>query len=411
MKYRYCIYLIFFITFNLFGEKKNELELKKQNIEKEIKENIELLNIIKENTKESFNKIQLLNRNIDLRNQLIKAINEELNILELKEKTLGIEIENLKNNKNKLKYDYKRFLLYQYIYLKNYKRELYLLTSENFNKAYKRFIFLKRINDSRKNKIREIKIIINELNNKKIEINNIIKENKKNKIREIKIIINELNNKKIEINNIIKEKNELLLKKNKEKNEIEININKTKTLISEYKRKEKEVKKKIEELKKNSKKIEDEIKALIKLEIKNIKFINFNENDIKGRISWPVKYGTIIEEFGEKRHPVYNNIIINNNGINISTRCNETVYCVYDGEVSKIISIKGANFAVIIKHDGFYTVYQNITKLYVLSGQKIKKNEKIGLTYCLEEENVTNIHFEIWKGTEKVNPMDWLEKK
>jgi len=382
MKYRYCIYLIFFITFNLFGEKKNELELKKQNIEKEIKENIELLNIIKENTKESFNKIQLLNRNIDLRNQLIKAINEELNILELKEKTLGIEIENLKNNKNKLKYDYKRFLLYQYIYLKNYKRELYLLTSENFNKAYKRFIFLKRINDSRKNKIREIKIIINELNNKKIEINNIIKE-----------------------------KNELLLKKNKEKNEIEININKTKTLISEYKRKEKEVKKKIEELKKNSKKIEDEIKALIKLEIKNIKFINFNENDIKGRISWPVKYGTIIEEFGEKRHPVYNNIIINNNGINISTRCNETVYCVYDGEVSKIISIKGANFAVIIKHDGFYTVYQNITKLYVLSGQKIKKNEKIGLTYCLEEENVTNIHFEIWKGTEKVNPMDWLEKK
>lgn len=44
----------------------------------------------------------------------------------------------------------------------------------------------------------------------------------------------------------------------------------------------------------------------------------------------------------------------------------------------------------------------------VKSGQKVKTGDKLG---TLETDgNASSLHFQLWKGTDKQNPENWLKK-
>ena len=46
--------------------------------------------------------------------------------------------------------------------------------------------------------------------------------------------------------------------------------------------------------------------------------------------------------------------------------------------------------------------------MVVKRGQKINSKEKIGVIMTNEEDDKTELHFEIWKGYEKQDPSIWL---
>jgi septal ring factor EnvC (AmiA/AmiB activator) len=54
---------------------------------------------------------------------------------------------------------------------------------------------------------------------------------------------------------------------------------------------------------------------------------NFAEN--RGRMSFPVSSGTVIERFGKQPHPVFKNIIIENNGVKIKVPAGSKARCVF----------------------------------------------------------------------------------
>ena len=83
---------------------------------------------------------------------------------------------------------------------------------------------------------------------------------------------------------------------------------------------------------------------------------NFMEN--KGRLPWPTEKGVITEHFGVHQHPVLKGITINNNGVDIVTVPGAEARAIFDGVVSKVFAILGANYAVIIRHGNYLTVYQ-----------------------------------------------------
>jgi len=129
----------------------------------------------------------------------------------------------------------------------------------------------------------------------------------------------------------------------------------------------------------------------------------------KGKLPWPLKQGVITERFGVHNHPVYTNLKLPDNpGITFSTTRGADVYCVFDGEVRKIIVMPGYNQCVLVQHGEYFTLYCKIGKVSVKSGQKVKTGDKLG---TLETDgNASSLHFQLWKGTDKQNPESWLKK-
>ena len=129
----------------------------------------------------------------------------------------------------------------------------------------------------------------------------------------------------------------------------------------------------------------------------------------KGKLPWPLKQGVITERFGVHNHPVYTNLKLPDNpGITFSTTRGADVYCVFDGEVRKIIVMPGYNQCILVQHGEYFTLYCKIGKVSVKSGQKVKTGDKLGTLEI--DGNTSSLHFQLWKGTDKQNPESWLRK-
>ena len=126
----------------------------------------------------------------------------------------------------------------------------------------------------------------------------------------------------------------------------------------------------------------------------------------KSRLPWPVKSGFISERFGVKEHAVLKGVLVNNNGVDIQTSNNATVRSVYGGEVMDISEIPGLNKVIAIQHGNYYTVYANLSQVFVSSGQRVSAKETIGT--AAQNSGVTEINFQIWHNTSRLNPEGWL---
>lgn len=129
----------------------------------------------------------------------------------------------------------------------------------------------------------------------------------------------------------------------------------------------------------------------------------------KGRLPWPVRPGVITESYGVHYHPVYKNLKLpDNNGVTISTTLRNEVKCVFDGVVSQIIVMPGYHYCVLVQHGEYYTFYCKIGKVSVRSGEKVSAGSTLGTLEV--EDGSSSLHFQIWKGTRKQNPENWLAR-
>jgi septal ring factor EnvC (AmiA/AmiB activator) len=135
---------------------------------------------------------------------------------------------------------------------------------------------------------------------------------------------------------------------------------------------------------------------------------DFEKN--KGKLPWPVEKGVITSKFGKQNHPVLPGIIIENNGVDITTEKGASVRAVFRGEVSSVIVIPGAGKAVILSHGAYRSVYSNLRDVSVTKGQKVETKQAVGTV--ITDEDGSKAHLEIWKitaeGLVKVDPGPWL---
>lgn len=136
---------------------------------------------------------------------------------------------------------------------------------------------------------------------------------------------------------------------------------------------------------------------------------NFAEN--KGKLPWPLERGVITSPFGEQPHPVLPGIKISNNGIDISTTEGAEARAIFEGVVSRVVTIPGAYYAVIIRHGEYLSVYSNLKEVRVRNGQRVSTRQVVGVIATESREAKTNLHLEIWKGNEKLDPAQWIARQ
>lgn len=127
----------------------------------------------------------------------------------------------------------------------------------------------------------------------------------------------------------------------------------------------------------------------------------------QGRLPWPVGSGDVVGRFGRVPHAVLPGIYENHAGVLIATSRGASARAVYKGSVQAIMPIKGGNKAVMVSHGTYFTVYNNLSTVYVSEGDEISNRQELGKIYTDGDGN-TILDFQVWKGTSKQDPARWV---
>lgn len=405
--------LVSFLSLNVCAQNKDVLEEKKKKIEREINLTNKLLSNAKKEKSLSLNTLGVLNKKINARNELISTLNIELGIytsriIQLKKNiTKNVnEITQIQKNLRELKNDYAIMIGYAYKNRNSYHRLAFVFSSTSFYQAYKRVRYLQEYGNFLKAKATLIQEMEQKLQKTTIEL----KETRA-------LLIVERNQKTVALNKA-KDLNEILLG---EKTEQQV-------LVGKLKKKEQTLKQEIQKKKNIAQQLDKQISKIIAEEIKKARSktsltnakeisltpeqqklsLNFNAN--KTKLPWPVERGVLVEGFGIQAHPILKGIETFNNGVKISTTVLAEARAVFNGKVSRIISIPGAGKAVIISHGEYFTVYSNLSDVFVKVNQTVETKSPLGLVITNVKTKETILELQLWKGNEKLDPAQWLYK-
>lgn len=119
--------------------------------------------------------------------------------------------------------------------------------------------------------------------------------------------------------------------------------------------------------------------------------------------SWPVR-GRVLAGFGPTPDGLHND------GINIAARAGAPVIAAENGVVVYAGSeLKGFGNLLLVRHaDGWITAYAHLDKALVKKGQKVTKGQAIGTVGMTGGVSQPQLHFEIRRGTQAVDPAKFL---
>lgn len=130
----------------------------------------------------------------------------------------------------------------------------------------------------------------------------------------------------------------------------------------------------------------------------------------EGTIPWPVT-GEVVTQFGASVHPRFGTRTYSN-GIDIKADLGTPIRCVADGKVEFVDVLPGYDKCIIVNHGrGYYTLYAHSTDVVVAVGQEIKGGDVLARVGDGSSLKGHVLHFEIRKGKEALNPLNWLVRK
>ncbi len=380
-------------------DQKDRLKQDKQKIEDDIKYNSKLLEETKKSKKTSLNQLVIIKNQIASREKLIETINAEVKTVN-DQISMNTEIlTELQHDLDHLKEEYAKMIYFAYKNKSSFDRLMFIFSSDDFNQAFRRIKYFEQYAAYRKTQVHLI-------TNTKAEIDSTNEVLGAHKLEKLILLTN------------LREERDMLSKERSQQNIVYQSLGK----------KEKELAKTIKAKEKAAKKLQKEIEKIIAEEIRlaseksgttktgsfaltpaEMKLSsNFEEN--KGGLPWPVENGVISSTFGEHFHPVLKQVKTKNNGIDVLTDENMKSRAVFEGQVTRVISIPNYNYVVMIRHGEYLTVYSNLVEVYVKNGDKVETKQTIGKVYTDKKEMKTEIHFELWKGKTLLNPANWLAK-
>lgn len=385
---RFLIILLFLsLQLPLWGQDVSSQRERKRKIEEEISFiNNQLKNLSKKQ-KASTAELSLIQRKVASRKKLLNSLDQQIKDTENKINLKQKEINRLQKELDTLE------IYYNHLVLNTYKNRdtkvwfMYLLSSQNIGQGYRRYAYLKNLAGEVNNmgvKIKEKQAVLEKEQQQLAEIKAEAQAMRKTRESEYKRFVAEETESRKTIKSLSKTEKQYRSELAQKRREVEQLNREIQRILN----------KTIESQKKDNTQIDYALAS------------QFENN--KGKLPWPLKQGTVIEHYGVNTHPVYKNLRMpQNNGVTFSTSKGATVYSVFDGVVKQIVVMPGYNQCILIQHGTYFTFYCKLGKVNVKPGDKIKRGEALG-TLEAEGKNSSTLHFQIWNGTQKQNPENWI---
>ncbi|RAJ14200.1 murein hydrolase activator EnvC family protein [Arenibacter echinorum] len=408
-KHSYIVYflLVMFMHWGNFvmaqTNEQKALESKREQLQKEISEINRLLFAEKKEKGNVLEQMEAMDQKINVRQQLIRVTNQQSNLLNRQINTNVRNIGKLRNDLAFLKEEYGNMIQKSYQNKSRQSRLMFLLSSENFLQAFKRFQYMKQYTQYRKEQGEQIVSKTDELT----QLNRDLSEQRK-------------------------EKDKLVTENTQIKNQLYKEIQSQKELLKSIRKNESKYATAIENKKKEARRIDEQIERLIRSAIaasnreasksssttatSSSKFVltpeativanNFSAN--KGKLIWPVEKGIKRQGFGVYNDAVYPGIKHESNGVIIATDEGSKARAIFEGEVIAILSVPGGNKGVQIKHGNYISTYYNLSRVYVKKGDKVNTKSDLGDIYTSKSSGTTQLKFYLYKDTTRLNPEEWI---
>jgi len=411
----------FLLSGFLFSQdRKKKLQAENKKLRIEIVQLNTRLSRNKKTTETLIDDINLLQQKIQAREKIIQNIIQEKNIVQNAIEEKEIRLKQLQDEVSRLKTQYRHVLLNAYKRRHETNSLLFILSAKGFSEMYRRYQYLKTYGKYRKKQVFEI-------NSKEDSIQKQVLELKAEKA----------------------DKERLLASQKAEKSKIDAERQEQKEALIKLEANKGIIVKQIRKKEAQARKIQSQIKAIIKEEIriakekaakearlakekakknaktkreistqgkrnttpsltKEARILSSNFSANKGKLPLPVANGKITQGFGKQAYKGLKNIYINNDGVDIETTKGTAARAVFKGIVSAIISIPGGNKAVLVQHGNYFSVYNNLSKIYVSKRQSVKIKQPLGEIYTDSATGKTILNFQIWKNSVKQNPAYWI---
>lgn len=452
---RFITFIVcFFLAVPVFAQQptRQELENRKKQILDAIHETEDELAATKQNKNATIGQLRALQHKLSERQKLISTINDEVGDIDDNIKSSSGQVVQMKQTLELLKTRYAQSVRYSYETRSSYDMLAFLFSSSDFNDAIRRMKYLKKFRDYRKTQVEQIRIT-------QAQIQHQIGVLNYQKAQKDELLTSQMQQKQVlqketdQTNQVVKDL------KGREK-ELVANVEKNKKAakkldraINDIIRREIEIARKQaeEEARKkeaaaraaeaaaarsNGGRINNvhvtttvlpappghantttnrKAAAPVNLELTPEALAlssNFESN--RGRLPWPVEKGYISEQFGTHPHPVAEKVMIENNGVSITSSPNATVRAVFDGKVTNVFTMGGNTWTIIISHGQFYTVYSGVVNVTVKKGQSVRTKQAIG-SVGLNDEGEPVVSFQIWKDVGKkdavkLDPNAWIAR-
>lgn len=387
---------LIFISEGAAQKNKSQLVKEKSTVQNQIKEAQQILAQTTKKRKSSIGQLNAINEQIEGHSSLIKTYSRELKVINSKISEDAIVINSLQRDLDNLKNEYASMVYTMYKTSNGFNRLSFLFASSDLNQFYMRFKYLEQYSSARKNQVKLITDIKSEL------------ESERDALEKVK-----------------KEKDNLIADQLKEKENLDKLKAEQNKVFASLQNQESKLKKDIDKKKGDVAKLENLISKLLKDELVNrntsskkvadlkidVKNLSSSFEKSKASLVWPVGTGFISEKFGTHPHPVLKRVKMPNDGVNIQTKENEKVKAVFNGIVKKIAIVPGEfKYVVIIQHGTYFTVYAKLKKVDVKMGQQLLRDDVIGEVNT-DLDGVSEVQFQVWKNTQKLDPELWLAKK
>ncbi len=391
---RIILLLIVLTPSSLSSQTKQDLENQKKQIQQDIKK-IELK--LKTNSKQKkliVSNAEDINYKIKLQQNLINNINSQLNLILREIDRNENRLSDLKQRELILKDELSKMLLSAYKKKSNLNKLMFVFSSTSFQQAYKRIQYFKQYANFQNKTLSKIKINSNDIKNVIVVLDS-QKINKKLLIDENEEIKRDLS---IEYTGL----NDLIAEVNKNQKRYSAEIKQKQKLTREI---DKKIKRLIEEALAKAKKKDGRFELT-----EEAKLISKNFNANKGKLPSPVIRGSVVLGFGKQPHPIVKTTTIQSNGVRIRTSSDVEARTIFNGEVYSIIKSKNNTHTILIQHGNFFTVYKNLSDIYVKKGDKLKTKDSIGKIATDPLNGQTILSFSIFNNGIPQNPRFWIYK-
>ncbi len=401
MQLRVIVFILisFLVSFSSQAQSQKQLETKRKQLQKEIKEINSLLFKSKKETETILSDLDDITQKINVRSQLIKTINQEAEVLSRAITNNEKKIASQEKKLDILKKEYANMVVKSYKSKNKHSRLLFLLSSENFTQAYKRLQYIKQYASYRKQQGEEIKATT--VNLRALTDSLQVKEDEKQLL--IALHLKEKEN--VSQEKVSQEKLVTQVKAKEQK------------YISQIKRKQREERKldrKIQRLireaiARSNKKSGNKKSSGFKLTPEAARLgKSFITN--KGKLPWPTKKGTVVRKYGKQKHPTLAGITIQSNGVHVATEAKAKARAIFNGTVLSIQLLPGRKKMVLIQHGNYITAYKNLDNVLVKKGDKIRTKQDIGTIHTNTTTGKTVLAFSLFKETTIQNPELWIGK-
>ena len=403
-----AFFLVFFSCLSSFSQTKRELEQQRKKLKKEISQVNTLLFNAQRKEKNVLEDLKDLTQKIAVRFALIEIINAETTLLATAIVKNKKEIEKLEKELAILKADYAGMIFKSYKSKSQQSRLMFVLSSQNFQQAYKRLEYMKQYTSFRKKQGEAIGMQTD--------------------------IVRKMNDSLFFQKQL---KDTLMLSEQDQKEKIELDKKDKERLVAAIKKKESKYRKEIENKIQAEKRLAEKIDKIIREEIAKANRLareklknsgkNINKNEFvlspearalaakfelnKGKLPWPIEEGLITRRFGQQPHPTFPGITINSTGLHMVTRRGKSAAAIFDGNILNVLVTSEGRKNVLIQHGNYISSYNNLDKLYVRKGDVVKTGEKIGQIFTDKVSGKTTLIFVLYKNTTKLNPSSWILKR